>query len=106
MRGEERYDEDSGCNRRGKGDRLGHNQKIGRRMDSMLLYLVQVITNVMRKLLKNWIIYSIKYKYYQCDIGNRESRIQTVETIVKDFGGIHVLVNNAGIAPQVRRGSS
>ena len=47
--------------------------------------------------------YGIKYKYYQCDIGNRESRIQTVETIVKDFGGIHVLVNNAGIAPQVRR---
>ena len=43
--------------------------------------------------------YGIKYKYYQCDIGNKESRIQTVETIVKDFGGIHVLVNNAGIAP-------
>ena len=44
----------------------------------------------------------IKYKYYQCDISDRESRIQAANAVVEDFGEIHVLVNNAGIAPQSR----
>ena len=44
--------------------------------------------------------YGIKYKYYKCDIGNRESRETTIRAVVRDFGGIHVLVNNAGIAQQ------
>ena len=43
--------------------------------------------------------YGIKYKYYKCDIGNRESRETTIRAVVRDFGGIHVLVNNAGVAP-------
>ncbi len=46
--------------------------------------------------------YGIKYKYYQCDIGDRESRNCTIHEVVEDFGGIHVLVNNAGIAPLSR----
>lgn len=46
--------------------------------------------------------YGIKYKYYQCDIGDRESRNHTVQRIVADFGEIHVLVNNAGVAPLSR----
>ena len=46
--------------------------------------------------------YGIKYKYYKCDIGNRESRETTIRAVVRDFGGIHVLVNNAGVAPEKR----
>ncbi len=46
--------------------------------------------------------YGIKYKYYKCDIANHGSREETVLGIVEDFGAVHVLVNNAGVAPQKR----
>ncbi|WP_102027117.1 SDR family NAD(P)-dependent oxidoreductase [Salirhabdus sp. Marseille-P4669] len=39
---------------------------------------------------------SIKSAYYVCDIGNKEQWQQTMESIVHDFGHIHVLINNAG----------
>ena len=46
--------------------------------------------------------YGIKYKYYQCDIGNGESRRDIINAVINDFGEIHLLVNNAGVAPQNR----
>ena len=40
---------------------------------------------------------SNQLKFYQTDITNRESVNSTVENIVRDFGRIDALVNNAGI---------
>lgn len=42
------------------------------------------------------------YLYIQGDVRNAKDRILLVEETVDRFGGIHVLVNNAGIAPKVR----
>lgn len=40
--------------------------------------------------------------YVQGDVGSREARERLVAETIAAFGGIHVLVNNAGIAPRVR----
>jgi NAD(P)-dependent dehydrogenase (short-subunit alcohol dehydrogenase family) len=40
--------------------------------------------------------------YVQGDIASRESRETLITETVRRFGGLHVLVNNAGVAPQVR----
>ena len=40
--------------------------------------------------------------YCQCDVGNGEARARMLATIRERFGGLHVLINNAGIAPRVR----
>ena len=42
------------------------------------------------------------FHYVQGNIGSREDRLRLVEEAVRVFGGIHVLVNNAGVAPKVR----
>lgn len=42
------------------------------------------------------------WRYVQADIGNSADRARIVETAVREFGGVHVLVNNAGVAPKVR----
>lgn len=42
------------------------------------------------------------YLYIQGNICKAEDRKKLVEESVKSFGGIHVLVNNAGVAPAVR----
>lgn len=52
--------------------------------------------------LENLKEYGIKYQYYQCNIGDSESRNAAIDAIIEDFGNIHVLVNNAGVAPKVR----
>ena len=39
----------------------------------------------------------VKAKAYQCDVADADSVAAAVKEIVKDFGGIHILVNNAGI---------
>lgn len=44
----------------------------------------------------------IEYHYVQGNLGSAEDRRKLVEEAVQRFGGIHVLVNNAGIAPKVR----
>lgn len=44
----------------------------------------------------------IEYLYIQGDISRRADREKAVAGCVERFGGIHVLVNNAGIAPKVR----
>jgi len=43
-----------------------------------------------------------EYLYIQGDVGSAEDRKKILEETVKHFGSLHVLVNNAGIAPKVR----
>lgn len=40
--------------------------------------------------------------YIEADVGNTKSHDRIVKETVEKFGGIHVLVNNAGVAPRVR----
>jgi len=40
--------------------------------------------------------------YVQADVSTREGRRKILDETVKCFGGIHVLVNNAGVAPKGR----
>ena len=44
----------------------------------------------------------IEYHYVQGNIGSTEDRQRLVAEAVSRFGGVHVLVNNAGVAPKVR----
>ena len=44
----------------------------------------------------------IEYHYVQGNLGSSEDRQRLVQEAVDRFGGIHVLVNNAGVAPKVR----
>lgn len=46
---------------------------------------------------------SIAHCYVQADIASAEDRRRIVEEAVAAFGAIHVLVNNAGVAPLERR---
>ncbi len=39
----------------------------------------------------------IEAKSYKFDVSDKESCAKAVEQVLKDFGGLHVLVNNAGI---------
>ena len=48
--------------------------------------------------------YGVAARYYVCDISKADDRKNTVDAIVRDFGGIDALVNNAGVAPKVRAG--
>lgn len=45
---------------------------------------------------------SIEWEYVQGDLGNSEDRKRLVASAVTRFGAIHVLVNNAGVAPLSR----
>ncbi len=40
--------------------------------------------------------------FIKCDISSSESRGNLIQTIRTELGGLHVLVNNAGVAPKVR----
>jgi len=44
----------------------------------------------------------IDYIYVQANIAKSEDRQKIVDSAVESFGGIHVLVNNAGVAPLIR----
>lgn len=46
--------------------------------------------------------FGIKCRYYRCDISKPEDRETLIGTFVRDFGSLDVLVNNAGVAPDVR----
>ena len=48
--------------------------------------------------------YGVDARYYVCDISKAEDRKNTVDAVIRDFGGIDALVNNAGVAPKVRAG--
>ena len=39
----------------------------------------------------------VKAKAYQCNVADADAVAAVVKEIVKDFGGIQILVNNAGI---------
>ncbi len=41
--------------------------------------------------------YGIRAKAYQCDVSDFDETKETVARIKKDFGTVHILVNNAGI---------
>ncbi len=41
--------------------------------------------------------------YVPCDVGDQAARAELVESVRKRFGRLHVLVNNAGVAPLQRR---
>ena len=40
--------------------------------------------------------------YVQADVSDAEARLRLIETVRERFGCLHVLVNNAGVAPQTR----
>ena len=46
--------------------------------------------------------YGVSARYYVCDISKADDRKKTIDAILRDFGGIDALVNNAGVAPKVR----
>ncbi len=46
--------------------------------------------------------YGGKYAYYQCDVANVEAHDGLLQAFIADFGSIDVLINNAGVAPEVR----
>jgi len=45
---------------------------------------------------------NIPYLYVQGDICSADDRDDLISKAVTEFGGVHVLVNNAGVAPNVR----
>lgn len=42
------------------------------------------------------------WMYVQCNVGSQDDRLRLVEKAVERFGRIDLLVNNAGVAPNVR----
>jgi NAD(P)-dependent dehydrogenase (short-subunit alcohol dehydrogenase family) len=40
--------------------------------------------------------------YSQADVGDADARQRLIDTVKQKFGRLHVLVNNAGVAPKVR----
>ena len=46
--------------------------------------------------------YGGKYAYFQCDVSDSVAREKLLDDFEACFGGIDVLVNNAGVAPEVR----
>lgn len=46
--------------------------------------------------------YPGRFMYYQCDVSSPEDRRKLMDSFLADFGCIDVLVNNAGVAPNVR----
>ena len=44
----------------------------------------------------------VEVRYYQCDVAVEADRARLLEAFQADFGALHVLVNNAGVAPLVR----
>ena len=46
--------------------------------------------------------HGVKVKYYTCDVSDDAQRRAMVDAVDADFGGLDFLVNNAGVAPEVR----
>ena len=44
----------------------------------------------------------VKCRYFQCDVSKQEDRETLIASFVSEFGTPDVLVNNAGVAPEVR----
>lgn len=43
-----------------------------------------------------------KFAYYQCDVADTASHSKLLNDFIADFGTLDVLINNAGVAPEVR----
>lgn len=54
----------------------------------------ELLEDVAKDLLKE----GYNVKAYACDVANEEQVKNTMESVIKDFGGLHILVNNAGIS--------
>lgn len=46
--------------------------------------------------------FNVKAAYYQCDVSSRDDHAKLLDSFLADFGNLDVLVNNAGVAPEVR----
>ena len=46
--------------------------------------------------------YKGKFAYFQCDVSNGDAREKMLDDFIATFGSLDVLVNNAGVAPDVR----
>jgi len=46
--------------------------------------------------------FKIKAAYYQCDVSSRDDHAKLLDSFLADFGNLDALVNNAGVAPEVR----
>ncbi|MDO5567059.1 MAG: SDR family NAD(P)-dependent oxidoreductase, partial [Planctomycetia bacterium] len=46
--------------------------------------------------------YGVRAKYYSCDVSDLNDTQALLDSVVNDFGRLDALVNNAGVAPQVR----
>ncbi len=46
--------------------------------------------------------YPGKFEYYQCDVSQSDDRTRLLDSFAADFGELDALVNNAGVAPNVR----
>ncbi len=46
--------------------------------------------------------YAGTFQYYRCDVSSPEDREAMLDSFAADFGTLDVLVNNAGVAPEVR----
>lgn len=51
--------------------------------------------NIMKK-------FPVKARYYRCDISSGSDRNDLIDSVIRDFGSFEALINNAGVAPQVR----
>lgn len=45
---------------------------------------------------------SVTVRYYKCDVSDRNDRENLLSAVLRDFGSFDALINNAGVAPQVR----
>ena len=43
-----------------------------------------------------------KFAYFQCDVSSHDAREALLDAYEAEFGSLDVLVNNAGVAPEVR----
>lgn len=46
--------------------------------------------------------FSGSFRYYSCDISKTSDRTALIDRFCSDFGSLDMLVNNAGVAPEVR----
>ena len=46
--------------------------------------------------------FSGKFAYFQCDVSSAADREKLLADFLREFGSIEILVNNAGVAPDVR----
>ncbi len=60
---------------------------------------IECAADFLSELRKN---FSGRFEYYQCDIADTESREKMLDEFCCSFGSIDMLVNNAGVAPEVR----